>query len=78
MGSAPHGDESVVWGASSVQMSEMEALMLDDPDRSQDLPDGVRGQGDSPSDVASLVANVLVATTMALLLVVLVAIVLLR
>jgi hypothetical protein len=52
--------------------------MLDGPDRSQDLADRVPEQGGSPSDGASLVANVLVATTMALLLVALVAIVLLR
>jgi hypothetical protein len=55
-----------------------EALMLDDPDRSYDVPDRASGHGDRQSDAASLVANVLVATTMALLLVALVAIVLLR
>jgi hypothetical protein len=52
--------------------------MLDDPDRSQDVPDRAPGHGDRQSDGASLVANVLVATTMALLLVALLAIVLLR
>jgi hypothetical protein len=52
--------------------------MLDNPDRSQNVPDRTPGHGDRPSDGATVVANVLVATTMALLLVALVAIVLLR
>jgi hypothetical protein len=52
--------------------------MLDDPDRSQDVPDRAPAHGDRQSDGASLVANLLVATTMALLLVALLAIVLLR
>jgi hypothetical protein len=55
-----------------------EALMLDDPDRSQDLPDHAPEHGDRQFDAASLVANVLVATTMALLVVALLAIVVLR
>ena len=79
MGSAPHGEEPGGEGASSLQMSrEGEALMLDDPDRSPDVPDRAPGHGDPRSDGASLVANVLVATTMALLLVALLAIVVLR
>jgi hypothetical protein len=52
--------------------------MLNDPDRSQDVPDRVPGHGDRQSDGATLVANVLVAATTALLLVALLAIVLLR
>jgi hypothetical protein len=52
--------------------------MLHDPERRQDVPDRSPGHGDRQSDGASLMANVLVATTMALLLVVLLAIVLLR
>jgi hypothetical protein len=52
--------------------------MLDDPDRSPDVPDRAPAHGDPRSDGASLVANVLVATTMALLLVALLAIVVLR
>jgi hypothetical protein len=52
--------------------------MLDDPDRSQDAPGRAAGHGDRESDRATLVANVLVVTTMALLLVALLAIVLLR
>jgi hypothetical protein len=51
--------------------------MLDDPDRSPDVPDRVSGDGPR-SDGASLVANVLVATTMALLLVALLALIVLR
>jgi hypothetical protein len=52
--------------------------MLDDPDRSPDVPDRAPGHGDPTSDGASLVANVLVATTMALLLVALLAVIVLR
>jgi len=52
--------------------------MLDDPDRSPDVPDRAPRNGDPRSDGASLVANVLVATTMALLLVALLAIIVLR
>lgn len=52
--------------------------MLDDPGRSQDVPDRASGHDDRQSDAASLVANMLVATTMALLLVALLAIVVLR
>jgi hypothetical protein len=52
--------------------------MLDNPDRRQNLPERTPGQSDRPSDGATVVANVLVATTMALLLVALLAIVLLR
>ena len=79
MGSAPHGAQSGVWEASSLPMNrDGEALMLDDPDRSQDVPDRAPGHGDRQSDAASLVANVLVATTMALLVVALLAIVVLR
>jgi hypothetical protein len=57
---------------------EGEAVMLDDPDRSPDLPEAAPGHGDPRSDGASVVANVLVAATMALLLVALLAIVVLR
>jgi hypothetical protein len=79
MGSAPHGEERGGGGASSLQMSrEGEALMLDDPDRSPDVPGREPGHGDPRPDGASVVANVLVATTMALLLVALLAIVVLR
>jgi hypothetical protein len=52
--------------------------MLHDPERRQDVTDRAPGHSDRRSDGASLLANVLVATTMALLLVALVAIVLLR
>lgn len=52
--------------------------MLNDPDRSPDVPDRAPGQGDPRTDRASVVANVLVATTMALLLVALLAIIVLR
>jgi hypothetical protein len=52
--------------------------MLDNPDRRQDVPDRTPGRGERPSDGATVVANALVATTVALLLVALVAIVLLR
>lgn len=52
--------------------------MLHDPDQSQDVADRAPGHGDRQSDGASLAANLLVATTMALLLVALLAIVLLR
>jgi hypothetical protein len=57
---------------------EGEAFMLHEPDRSPDVPDGAPGHGDPRSDGASLVANVLVATTMALLLIGLLAIIVLR
>ena len=52
--------------------------MLDDPDRSPDVPDRAPGHGDPRSDGASLVARVMVATTMALLLVALAVLVVLR
>jgi hypothetical protein len=57
---------------------EGEALMLDDPNRSPDVRNRAPGHSDPPSDGASVVANVLVATTMALLLVALLAIIVLR
>jgi hypothetical protein len=55
-----------------------EALMLHDPDQSQDVPDRAPGRGARQSDGASGAANLIVATTMALLLIALMAIVLLR
>jgi len=79
MGSAPHGEQPGGGGASSLQMSrEGEVMMLDDPNRRPGVPDRAPGQGDPRSDRASVVANVLVATTMALLLVALLAIIVLR
>jgi hypothetical protein len=79
MGSAPHGGERGGSPASSLQMShEGAALMLNDPDRTPDVPDHAPGHGDPQPDGASVVANVLVATTMALLLLALLAIIVLR
>jgi hypothetical protein len=52
--------------------------MPGNPDGRPSVPERTRGRGDRPSDGATVVANVLVATTMALLLVALVALVLLR
>lgn len=52
--------------------------MLHDPNRSQDVPNPAPRHADRQSDGATLIANVLVATTMTLLLVALLAIVLLR
>jgi hypothetical protein len=53
-------------------------MMRDDPDRRPDAPDRAPGRGDPRSDGATHVANVLVATTMALLIVALLAIIVLR
>lgn len=52
--------------------------MVNGDNRTQDGPDGVRDDGERRSDGATVVANVLVGATMALLSVALLAIVVLR